>query len=103
MMKFLLVCGSGIVSCTLVAPTIEDMLREMFKANFELIKGSFLDIPSYITRIDCILTTVPLSQELKELAKRNNVGVVIVTDIFAGKKEKVKEEIVKMLKETKRL
>ena len=90
--KVILVCGSGIVSCTLIAPIVEEILAES-PYNCELIKGRFHDIPLHIKTLDLILTTVPLPRDIATAG----VPVVVVTKLFGGAKEEVKQEILKAL------
>jgi galactitol-specific phosphotransferase system IIB component len=90
--KVLLVCGSGIVSCTLIAPIIEEILNES-PYSCELIKGRFLDIPSQLDKLDLILTTVPLPNDIVS----GTVPVVVVTKLFGGAREEVKQQIFKAL------
>ncbi|MGB9591305.1 MAG: PTS sugar transporter subunit IIB [Candidatus Kryptoniota bacterium] len=90
--KVLLVCGSGIVSCTLIAPVVEEILNET-PYNCELIKGRFHDIPLHIKTLDLILTTVPLPKDVAS----GTVPVVVVTRLFGGAKEEVKQQILKAL------
>jgi galactitol-specific phosphotransferase system IIB component len=87
--KVMLVCGSGIVSCTLIMPPVEEIL-ESSPFRCELIKGRFHDIPSRIDNLDLILTTVPLQDEFD----LKGVPVVIVMGLFGGgNKEEIRKQI----------
>lgn len=91
--KVMLVCGSGIVSCTLIMPPVEEIL-ETSPYRCELIKGRFHDIPARIDQLDLILTTVPLPEEFD----LKGVPVVVVMGLFGGKnKEEIKKEVHKAL------
>lgn len=90
--KVMLVCGSGIVSCTLIAPIVEDILNET-PYSCELVKGRFHDIPLHMKTLDLILTTVPLPKDIVS----GTVPVVVVTRLFGGAKEEVKQQILKAL------
>lgn len=90
--NIMLVCGSGIVSSTLVAPMVEEILQEG-KLRYELIKGRIHDIASRIEDLDLILTTVPLPKEVSE----SKVPVVVVTDLMGGRKEEVARRIMEAL------
>jgi len=84
----LLVCGSGIVSCTLIMPPVEAIL-ESSPFRCELIKGRFLDIPQRINQLDLILTTVPLPKDID----LHGVPVVVVMGLFTGQKEQIKSQV----------
>lgn len=89
----MLVCGSGIVSSTLILPPVEDILdKSPYK--YELIKGTFNEIPLKMRTggLDLILTTVsPLPQVVID----TGVPVVVVTKLFKG----LKDEVAKMVYE----
>lgn len=94
--RIMLVCGSGIVSSTLIMPPIEEILSEC-PYNCELIKGTFNDIPLKMKSggLDLILTTVsPLPKSIEE----TGVPVVVVTQLFRGEKTEVSKEIREKLK-----
>jgi galactitol-specific phosphotransferase system IIB component len=95
-LRVLLVCGSGIVSSELAAPRVEDILSELTHNNYILYKGTIYDIPKYSSegRIDVALSTAPVNSDLLSQIK---VPVVIITALLMGKKEKVVEELKKIL------
>ena len=87
--KVMLVCGSGIVSCTLIMPPVEEIL-ESSPYRCELIKGRFHDIPLRIKQLDLILTTVPLPKDLDI----RDVPVVVVMGLFGGQsKDEIKRQV----------
>ncbi len=86
--KVMLVCGSGIVSSTLVAPMVEDIL-ERGGWRYRLIKGRLHEVSGRLKDLDLILTTVPLPAEIAEAG----VPVVVITELFAGKKEAIARQI----------
>jgi|LSQX01.2.fsa_nt_gb galactitol-specific phosphotransferase system IIB component len=88
----MLVCGSGIVSSTLVAPTVEEILRES-PYNCELIKGGLGDLKDKINQIDLLLTTITLPKDIEQVG----VPVVSVTGLFNGEEEKIKRDILEKL------
>lgn len=90
--KVMLVCGSGIVSSTIVTPTIEEILRAS-PYNCELIKGRLSDLKDRVHQIDLLLTTVALPKDIGQ----GDVPVVTVTGLFSGEKEKLKQEILEKL------
>jgi galactitol-specific phosphotransferase system IIB component len=92
--KIMLVCGSGIVSSTLVMPVIEEILEEILRGNYELIKGRIHEVPGRLKDLDLILTTVPLTPDIQKAG----VPIVTVTGLFAGKKEEIKQKIIEALK-----
>jgi len=89
--KVMLVCGSGIVSSTLIAPVIEEIL-EKSPYLCELIKGRIHEIPQRLKDLDLILTTVPLRG-----IDVGKVPVVVVTGLFAGRREEVEKQILEAL------
>jgi galactitol-specific phosphotransferase system IIB component len=95
--RIMLVCGSGIVSSTLVLPPVEDILeKSTYKC--ELIKGTFNEIPLVMRtkKIDLILTTVsPLPQAVID----TGIPVVYVTQLFKGEKEEVAKKVYEALGE----
>lgn len=91
--KVMLVCGSGIVSSTLVYPMVEDILRDN-KYNYEIIKGSFHEIKNH-SNVDLILTTMThIPPEVEAL----NIPVVMVTALFKGDTESVSKDINQVLR-----
>ena len=90
--KVMLVCGSGIASSTLVAPTVEEILRAS-PYNCELIKGGLGDLKDKIDQIDLLLTTITLPGDMG----LTDVPVVTVTGLFSGEKERIKVEILEKL------
>ena len=91
--RIMLVCGSGIVSSTLVHPMVEDILQNN-NYNYEIIKGGFNDIKGK-TNIDLILTTMAeFPQEIKDMG----IPIVVVTSLFKGDTAGVEKEINKILK-----
>lgn len=89
--NIMLVCGSGIATSSLIAPMVEEILKDN-KINYKLIKGSINDISTYDKNVDLVLTTVPLPKEVSE-----RVPVVVVIELLAGKKEEVSKKIMKTL------
>lgn len=96
-LKVLLVCGSGIVTSTLVAPEVESILNDLTHNNYVLHKGTIYDAPKYSANgeVDVILTTVPFPPDL---LKQIKVPVITVTDLLRGRKKKVLEELQRVLK-----
>lgn len=92
--KVMLVCGSGIVSSTIVTPTIEDILRES-PYNCELIKGTIGDLKDRLDKVDLILTTVALPDNFT----KGQVPIIVVTGLFSGEKERIKKEVLGKLQE----
>lgn len=92
--KVMLVCGSGIASSTLVAPTVEEILRAS-PYNCELIKGGLGDLENMVHRIDLILTTINLPDDIVQ----KGFPVVVVTGLFSGENERVKLEILEKLEQ----
>lgn len=91
--RIMLVCGSGMVSSTLVYPMVEEILKEG-GFRFEIIKGGYNDVKNHAS-INLILTTVsPLPKEVVEMG----IPVVVVTALFKGDKESVRENIFTELK-----
>ncbi|SKC88072.1 PTS sugar transporter subunit IIB [Maledivibacter halophilus] len=91
--RIMLVCGSGMVSSTLVYPMVEEILKEG-GFRYEIIKGGFNDIKKY-ANINMILTTVsPLPKNVVEMG----IPVVVVTSLFKGDKESVRDNIYEVLK-----
>ncbi len=88
----MLVCGSGIVSSTLIMPAIEEILAKS-PYDCELIKGRIHEIRDRLKDLDLILSTAPLPKDITT----GGVPVVIVTALFAGKKEEIKQKILKAL------
>lgn len=87
--KVMLVCGSGIVSCTLILPPVEEIL-ESSSYRCALIKGRFHDIPQRIKELDLILTTVPLPADLET----QDVPIVVVMGLFGGQsKDEIRREV----------
>lgn len=91
--RVMLVCGSGIVSSTLVYPMVEDILRDN-GYNFEIIKGGFHEIKNY-SNIRLVLTT--MAQVPPEVVSLN-IPVVVVTDLFKGDSDRITEEINRVLR-----
>ncbi|WP_066505088.1 hypothetical protein [Abyssisolibacter fermentans] len=87
--RIMLVCGSGMVSSTLVHPMVEEILKEG-GFRFEVIKGGFNDIKNH-SNIDLVLTT--LSTKLPKDVTDLNIPTVVVTPLFKGDKEAVREQI----------
>ncbi len=86
--RIMLVCGSGMVSSTLVYPMVEEILKEG-GYRFEIIKGSFNDVKNN-SNIALILTTVsPLPKEVVE----TGIPITVVTALFRGDKDAVKGDI----------
>lgn len=90
--RVMLVCGSGMVSSTLVYPMVEEILKEG-GYRFEIIKGSFNDVKNH-QNISIILTTVsPLPKEVLEMG----IPISFVTPLFKGNKDAVKGDIYEKL------
>jgi galactitol-specific phosphotransferase system IIB component len=91
--RVMLVCGSGIVSSTLVHPLVEDIMKDNgYKC--QIIKGGFNDIKG-TSNIDLILTTMgEFPREITEL----NIPIVVVTALFKGDTDAVAADINKALK-----
>jgi galactitol-specific phosphotransferase system IIB component len=97
--RIMLVCGSGIVSSTLILPPVEDIL-EKIPYRCQLIKGTFNEIPHVMKsgRIDLILTTVsPLPKEVID----TGIPVVVVTPLFKGQKDEVAKSVLEALERAK--
>jgi len=93
--RVMLVCGSGIVSSTLVFPVVEEILKES-GYRFELIKGTFSEFEGK-GKLDLILTTVsPLPKKIVE----SGIPVVVVTPLFRGDRQAVEGKILSALKQT---
>jgi PTS system galactitol-specific IIB component len=85
----MLVCGSGIVSCTLIMPPVEAIL-ESSPYRCELIKGRFHDLPLRMKELDLILTTVQLPKDMDT----SGVPVVVVMGLFGGQgKDEIKRQV----------
>lgn len=91
----MLVCGSGIISSVIAAPTVESILQSS-PYNCELIQGKLSDIKDRLNQIDLLLTTVALPKEIDP----ENVPVVDINGLFSGEEEKIKQDIMEKLQES---
>lgn len=86
--NIMLVCGSGIVTSTLVYPQVESILQKNHY-NYRLIKGGFHDIRNHpnVNLILATMTDVP--SEVKKL----DIPVIAVTALLKGDTAEIEEQI----------
>lgn len=89
--KVLIICGSGLVTSTIVASSIEDMLRKS-PYNCELIQGGLKDMRNF-EQASLILTMVTLPEDIDP----GDVLVIDVSGLYSEKEERLQQEILEML------
>lgn len=89
--KVMIVCGSGIVTSSLVADKIEDML-DSSPYKYEIIKAGVGELARTKKKADVILTTCKIDEGLV-----SGIPVIEARGLLSGKTDEIKEKLMEVL------
>ena len=89
--KVMIVCGSGIVTSSLAANKVEDILDNS-QYEYEIIKASVGELSNFNKKADVILTTCNIDKGLV-----NGIPVLEARGLLSGKTDEIKEKLMEVL------